>query len=120
MKKNNKLPLYITLLALDFAVTVFLLVIAIIMLVKTATTSQGDLAFLEVKDMISYFQKNPMVYGFTCVVPLFLLLIGNIVILVIYVRKTSKREAVKVNDLSEEEKEALRQELLKDLQNKKE
>lgn len=120
MKKNNKLPLYIALLALDFALTVFLLVIAIIMLVKTASMNSADYVGLEVTDMISYFQKNPMVYGFTCVVPLFVLLIGNIIILVLYVRKTSKKEPVKVNDLSEEEKEALRQELLKDLQNKKE
>lgn len=120
MKKNKKLPLYISLLAIDFAVTVFLLVIAIIMLAKTAGMTAAQIDAMEAKDMISYFQKNPMVYGFTCVVPLFLLLVGNIVILVIYVRKTSKKEPVKVNDLSEEEKEALRQELLKDLQNKKE
>lgn len=120
MKKNNRLPLYITLLALDFAITAFLLVISIIMLVKTASMSAIQIEEMKVTDMISFFQKNPMVYGFTCVVPLFLLLIANIVILIIYVRKTSKREAVKVNDLSEEEKEALRQELLKDLQNKKE
>ena len=120
MKKNNKLPLYITLIALDFVVTVFLLVIAIIMLAKSANLSGAEREALKPHDMISFFQKYPMVYGFTCVVPLILLLFVNIIVLVIYVRRTTKREAVKVTDLSEEEKEALRQELLKDLQEKKE
>ena len=45
-----------------------------------------------------------------------MLLAANIVGLVIYVRKTSKKEPTKLDDLSEEQKEALRQELLKDLQ----
>ena len=120
MKKNNKLPLYIALLALDFVVTVFLLVISIILLAKSASMNAAQIDAMPVTDMISFFQKNPMVYGFTCVVPLILLLLANIVILVVYVRKTTKKEAVKVTDLSEDEKEALRQELLKDLQQKKE
>jgi hypothetical protein len=34
----------------------------------------------------------------------------------LYVRKTTKKEPAKLDDLSEEQKEALRQELLKDLQ----
>ena len=119
MKKNNKLPLYIALLALDFVITVFLLVVAIIMLVKSSQMTAVEIEALEAKDMISFFQKNPLVYGLTCVVPLFLLLIGNVIILILYVRKTTKRETVKVTDLSEAEKEALKQELLKDLQNKK-
>ena len=49
-------------------------------------------------------------------VPLFILLALNIVGLVIYVKKTSKKEPAKLDDLSDEQKEALRQELLKDLQ----
>ena len=62
---------------------------------------------------------KPWVYGVAFVIPLFLLLAGNIIGLVIYVKKTTKVEVqanVTVNDLSEEQKEALRQELLKDLQ----
>ena len=50
------------------------------------------------------------------VIPLFVLLAGNVIGLVIYVRKSSKKEPAKLDDLSEEQKEALRQELLKDLQ----
>lgn len=69
--------------------------------------------------MIKYLIENPTVYLVTCVIPLFVLLAVNIIGLVIYVRKTSKKEPAKLDDLSEEQKEALRQELLKDLQGDK-
>lgn len=59
---------------------------------------------------------KPLIYGLAFVVPLFLLLAANIIGLVLYVKKSAKREPVQVNDLTEEQKEALRQELLKDLQ----
>ena len=121
MKKNNKLPLYIALLALDAAITIFLLVISIIMLTKAAQhLSQDQIKALPGKDMITFFQKNPTVYGWTCVAPLIALFLVNIVVLILYVRKTANKEKVTVSDLSEEEKEALRQELLNDLQSKKE
>ena len=42
-------------------------------------------------------------------------LAGNIVALVIYVRKSTKKEPIKVDDLSAEQKEALRKQLLEDL-----
>ena len=107
-----KKPLIIAGIILDVGITVFLLVISVIMLVYTIaqpnTIAPG---------LIGYFQTNTLVYGLTCVVPLFILLAGNIIILVIYVKKTAKRETPKVADLSEEQKEALRKELLKDLQN---
>ena len=66
--------------------------------------------------MIKYFIQHATVYLVTCVIPLFVLLAVNIVGLVIYVRKTAKKEPAKLQDLSDEQKEALRQELLKDLQ----
>ena len=62
------------------------------------------------------YLKNKVVIGVT----LFLILAGNIIGLVIYVRRSAKKEPVKVNDLTEEQKEALRQELLNDLKNEKE
>lgn len=64
---------------------------------------------------IGYLQNHTTVYFFGFVLPLFILLAGNIVGLVIFVKKTSKSEPTQLNDLSEEQKEALRQELLKDL-----
>ena len=69
--------------------------------------------------MIKFFIENPTVFLCVCVIPLFVLLALNIVGLVIYVKKTSKKEPAKLDDLSEEQKEALRQELLKDLQGDK-
>ena len=120
MKKNNKLPLYIALLALDFAITVFLLVIAIIMLIKTPQYTAAQIESMKADTMIKFFIKNPTVYLWTCVVPLFLLLAANILVLVLYVKKTAKKEKVQVSDLSEEEKEALRKELLNDLKKENE
>ena len=121
MKNNKKLPLYIALFALDAIITIFLLVVAIIMLARAAQgLTPAQIADLPEDNMINYFQKHPTVYGWTCVVPLFVLLIANIVVLFLYVRKTSKKEAIKVNDLTDEEKEALKQELLNELKEKKE
>ena len=116
MKNNKKLPLYIALFALDAVITIFLLVVSIIMLEQSAKgLTPAQIADLPDNNMIYYFMKHPNVFGFTCVVPLVVLLIANIVVLLLYVRNTSKKEALKVKDLSEEEKEALKQELLKEL-----
>ena len=116
MKKYKK-PLLIALIALDFAITVFLFVISIIMLAKMAKhPNNPSAAAADSTGMIRYFINNPTVFLCVCVIPLFVLLAVNIVGLVIYVRKTAKKEPAKLDDLSEEQKEALRQELLKDLQ----
>ena len=120
MKKNQKI-LFIALGALDFAITIFLFVISIIMLVKMGSHPNDPKgAAADSSGMIKYFIENPTVYLVTCVIPLFVLLAVNIVGLVIFVRKTSGKEPAKLDDLSEEQKEALRQELLKDLQGNKE
>ena len=116
MKKYKK-PLFIGLIALDFAITVFLFVVSIIMLVKLARyPNQPQVAANHSGAMIRFFILNPNAFLGICVIPLFVLLAANIVGLVFYVRKTSKSEPAKLDDLSEEQKEALRQELLKDLQ----
>ena len=116
MKKYKK-PLIIALVALDFAITVFLFVLSIIMLAKMgAHPNNPKAAAADSSGMIKYFIENPTVYLVTCVIQLFVLLAVNIVGLVIYVKKTSKKEPAKLDDLSAEQKEALRQELLKDLQ----
>ena len=122
MKKYKK-PLLLSLLGVDFALTVFLLVISIIMIATIVSNGNNPQeAAKHASGMIKFFIKNPTAYLFICVIPLFLLLAANIIGLVLYVRKTSKKEPTKLDDLSEEQKEALRQELLKDLQgeNKKE
>lgn len=119
MKKYKK-PLLIGLIGLDFAITIFLFVLSIIMIATMAKhPNDPKAAAADSSGMIKYFIQNPTVYLVTCVIPLFVLLAVNIVGLVIYVKKTSKKEPAKLDDLSDEQKEALRQELLKDLQGEK-
>ena len=116
MKKYKK-PLLIGIVTLDFAITIFLFVISIIMLVKMGQhPNNPQAAAADSSGLIKYFIQNPTIFLLTCVIPLFVLLALNIVGLVIYVKKTSKKEPAKLDDLSAEQKEALRQELLKDLQ----
>ena len=118
MKNSKKALLISPLIAVDFAITVFLFVISIILLVKLAQyPNNPQAAANHSSGMIRYFILNPTVFLWTCVVPLFVLLAANIIGLVVFVRKTSsKKEPAKLEDLSDEQKEALRQELLKDLQ----
>ena len=111
---KNKKPLWIALISLDVIITVALFVISILMLANVSKTTAQRQAMT---GFIGWLVNlKPLVYGLAFVVPLFILLAINIVGLVIYVKKSTKREPVQVNDLTEEQKEALRQELLKDLQ----
>lgn len=114
--KNNKKPLFIGLIILDVAITVFLFVISIIVLVTMARSNNLQEAIDKSSGLIKFLLQNRTIYGIFFVIPLFLILAANIVVLVLYVRKTTKKEPAKLEDLSEEQKEALRQELLKDLQ----
>ena len=115
MNKNVKKGLLIGGIVLDVGITVFLLVVSIIML---ATMPKNSIEMSEAIDtngpFIGYLQQNPTVYLFTCVVPLFLLLGVNIVGLVMYIKKAGKTKAT-LAELSDEQKDALKAELLKDL-----
>lgn len=115
MKKLTK-ALIISGLAIDIAVTCFLFVISIIMLVLIGKYTVQD-APNHASGLILYLLKNTRVYFWGFVFPLFILLAANIIGLVFYVKKTSVKEnaPTKLDDLSDEQKEALRQELLKDL-----
>lgn len=119
MNKNLKKALWISAIVLDVGITGFLFVVSIIMLVNTANI-QTEADRQQLTGLIGFLANNPTVYLWAFVVPLFVILAANIIALVLYVRKTTKREPVKVNDLSEEQREALRQELLKDLSAPKE
>ena len=118
MKISNKTKkvLFIALFCLDIALTVALFVISIIMIFymvnKDVTAITGN------EGMIEYFIKNPTVFLVAIVIPLFLLLFANIGILVWYVKRSTKPKETSLNELSEEEKEKLKQELMKDLLNK--
>ena len=111
-----KKPLFIGLIVLDVAITVFLFIISIMILAVVVPADTITDAINNSTGLIKYLLQNSTIYVVLFVIPLFLILAANIVGLVFYVRKTAEKEKVKLHDLSEEEKEALRQELLKDLQ----
>ena len=114
MSDKNKKILYISLFALDIALTIALFIISIIMLVKMPQTqTDRDNA----TGIIGYFVKNPTVFLVSVVLPLFILLGVNIYVMIWYVRKQNKAKKVEVSDLSDEDKAKLRAELMKDLQN---
>ena len=70
------------------------------------------------KTLIGWLQNNLTAYLWIFVIPLFVILAGNIVALVLYVRKVSKKEEVKVDNLTDEQREELKKELLKELSEK--
>ena len=117
MNQKAKRILFFTGLSLDVAITIFLFVVAIIML-ATMPADQRDMKDAVAKNgpFIGYLQQHTVVYLCAFVIPLFVLLAANIVFLVLYVRKLSKKPEIAVDELSEAQKAALRAELLKDLQ----
>ena len=119
--KNLKKPLIIAGLVLDVGITIFLFVISILILAKVipAATLNEAINNSQRMPLIHYLLQNPTVYLVAFVIPLFVLLAGNVIGLIIYVKKTSSKQPAQLDDLSEEQKEALRQELLKDLQGEK-
>ena len=118
MNPKTKKILIFTGLGIDVVITIVLFVIAIIMLV-TMPSSRVDAQINAVEKngpFIGYMQQHPTVYFWSCVFPLIVLLAANIVILVLFIRKFTKKKEVAVEDLNEEQKAALRAELLKELQ----
>lgn len=111
---KNKKVLWISLIALDVAITVFMFVIHIIMLAKTVG---GNGVLESEKTLIGWLQRNLNAYLCIFVIPLFVILAANIVGLVLYVRKASKKEQVTVDNLTDEQREELKKELLKDISN---
>ena len=114
MKKYKK-PLLIALVVLDVALITFFLVLSIMILV-TVTKYKNEAVAHSSGLVQAILRLKPVASFFVFVLPMFLVLAGNIVGLMLYVRKTTKKEPAKLEDLSDEQKEALRQELLKDLQ----
>ncbi len=114
MSDKNKKILYISLFALDIALTIALFIISIIML---ATMPKDSVELANATGFIGYLQKNPTVFLVSVVLPLFILLGVNIYVMIWYVRKQNKAKKVEVSDLSDEDKAKLRAELMKDLQN---
>lgn len=113
---KNKKALWITIGALDVAIVGFLFVVHIIMLANVIGKTPAEVQVMaQGEGFVSFLISHLAVYGFGFVLPLFLILAANIVGLVIYLRRNLKGGKVTVSDLSAEEKEALKKELLKDL-----
>ena len=114
---NKKKILWITLGALDIAVVLFFFVVHIIMLANIVGKSPQQIEeFAKGDGLFPFLAGHIDIYGYAFVIPLFIILAANIIALVIYIRKSTKKQAITVNDLTDEEKEALKKELLKDLQ----
>ena len=117
---SKKKILIFSLIALDVIITVFLFVLSILVILKTQTTTTAEIINTASKSMISYLCLNNGIYLGTCVIPLFVLLLLDIIGLLYYVKKKgSKKENVTVNDLTDEQKEELRRGLLEDLHHSK-
>lgn len=116
---NKKKILWISLGVLDLGIVIFLFVVHIVMLANVVGKSSAEIQeFAKGSGLFAYLAGHLDVYGFAFVVPLFVILALNIVGLVIYIKKSTKKKAVTVSDLSDAEKEALKKELLKDLEDK--
>lgn len=122
MNKTLKKCLIFTGIGIDVAATIFLLVVAIIMLATMPSAEDVQLhpeAVIETRGaFIGNLQLNSSLYFFSCVLPLIILFVGNIVGLFFYVRYIGKRKA-QLADLSDDQKEALKAELLKELSSSK-
>ena len=116
MKKYKK-PLLIALVVLDVAIITFFLVVSIMLLTVVIPYQNKADQLAHSQGLIRAILEMPPVGSFFAFVfPIFLILAGNIVGLMLFVRKTTKKEPAKIEDLTEEQKEELRQELLRDLQ----
>lgn len=116
---KNKKILWISLGAVDVALVIFFFVIHIIMLSHVIGASPAEIKELgKQPGLVGYLASHLTVYGLAFVLPLFLILAANIIGLVLYLRKNLKQGKITASDLSEEEREALKKELLKDLQEK--
>ena len=101
--KNLKKPLIIAGLVLDVGVTIFLFVISILILAKVipAATLNEAINNSQRMPLIHYLLQNPTVYLVAFVIPLFVLLAGNVIGLIIYVKKTSSKQPAQLDDLSD-------------------
>ena len=113
LSKSKKI-LYGVLFGLDVALTIFFLVVSIVMLVTMPSLADIKLGNYQ-KNFIGWFQQNPTWFLIIVVLPLIALFVVNIIVLVKYVKSSSTKKKVALNDLSEEDKAKLREALMKDL-----
>ena len=115
MNPKTKKVLIISGLAVDVIVTILLFVFSIILLVNMPATKY------DVQDpstFIGWFEAEPIRILLIVVLPLAALLVLNIILTVLYIKKTGdggKKKEVTINDLTEEQKAALKQKILQEM-----
>ena len=115
MNPKTKKALIIAGIAVDILVTIALFVFSIVILVNMPDSRFES---LPADTFLGYFQRNPVMILIVDVLPLALLLVLNVGLVIWYIKKTGKKEekkAVTLNDLSEEEKAALKQKILQEM-----
>lgn len=115
---NKKKILLGVAFTLDAALTIALFVISIIMLVTMPKTQTDFIIAQQTPGLIPYLQTHSTIYLVSCVLPLVILLAVNVYACIRFIKKVYVRKKVELNDLSDDEKEKLRQEILNDLQKK--
>ena len=115
MNPKAKKALIIAGIAVDVLITIALFAFSIVILVNMPDSRFES---LPADTFLGYFQHNPEMILLVDVLPLALLLVGNVCLAIWYIKKTGKKEEkkqVSLNDLSEEEKAALKQKILQEM-----
>lgn len=118
MNPNAKKALIIAGLAADAIITIVLFVFSIIILVNMPDPVDVRSGNVDSTTFLGWFQVEPTRILLIIVLPLALLLVGNISLTIWYIKKTGKKEEkkeVSLNDLSDEEKAALKQKILQEM-----
>ena len=115
MNPKAKKGLIIAGIAVDILVTIALFAFSIVILVNMPDTKYDS---LPEDTFLGFFQHKPEMILLCDVLPLALLLVGNVCLTIWYLKKTDKKEGkkqVSLNDLTEEEKAALKQKILQEM-----
>ena len=116
MNPKAKKALIIAGIAADVLITIALTVFSIVILVNMPDSRFES---LPEDTFLGYFQHNPIMILICDVLPLTLLLVVNISVAIWYIKKTGKkqeeRKQVSLNDLTDEEKAALKQKILQEM-----
>lgn len=114
MNPKTKKVLIIAGLTLDILVTITLFVFSVILLANMPETKFD----IDPTTFLGWFQSDPIRILLLDVLPLALLLALNLVVTFGYIKKNSpkkEQKQVTLNDLSDEEKEALRKKILEEM-----
>jgi hypothetical protein len=115
MNSKSKKILLIFGLSLDVLVTILLFVFSIIILVKMPTPIQVRSGDVDYSGLIGWFQKEPIRILLLIALPLAILLVLNVSATLWYLKKTGVKKKLTINDLTDEEKAALKQKILQEM-----